>query len=65
MSENGTGSKLNNIGKALTEVGCLMTLLVTLPVLGFLLLGITGLIIGFVIGLLGAAGILTRKGKGT
>lgn len=57
-----TGEKVQAAGKKVQQVGCALTLLITLPILGFALLGWVGGIIGGVIGILIFAAMF-MKGK--
>ncbi len=66
MSENKTkweerAEKLEGCGKKMEQLGCLLTGLITLPVLGVLFLGIPGLIIGIIVGIMIAAGAITKE----
>ncbi len=44
--------KLEEIGKNMQRIGCLLTGLVTIPIIGLIFFGIKGLIVGIVIGCL-------------
>lgn len=52
---------LEQTGQRLQQVGCALTLLVTLPILGLAFFGVLGLIVGLAIGLLFGVGMLAGK----
>ncbi len=53
--------KMEGCGKKMEQLGCLLTGLVTLPILGVLFLGTPGLIIGIIAGVVIAAGAIAKK----
>ena len=57
-----TGEKVQAAGKKVQQVGCALTLLITLPILGFALLGWAGAAIGGIIGIVIFAAMF-MKGK--
>ena len=56
-----TSQKFETAGKKMQSIGCAMTLLITLPVVGLLIGGVVGGVIGGVIGLLLFVGMLVAK----
>ncbi len=57
-----TGEKVQAAGKKVQQVGCALTLLITLPIVGFAIFSWIGGIIGGVIGILIFAAMFA-KGK--
>lgn len=55
--------KYKRAGKKIQQAGCSMTLLLTLPIVGFATLGIGGLIIGLALGVIIFAGIQSKDKK--
>jgi len=55
--------KFEKAGKKMQQMGCTMTLLITLPIVGFAALGIGGLIIGLVLGVIIFAGMQSKDKK--
>jgi len=55
--------KLEETGKKLQNIGCLLTLMFTVPIVLTIFLGIPGLIVGIIIAIIGIAGILSKKEK--
>jgi len=63
-----TENKLDKISAGMEKIGCLLTALITLPILGVIFFGPAGLIVGIIIGgviAIGAIGstISTEKKK--
>jgi len=56
--------KIEQASKKMGHIGCLLTLIFTVPIVLTVFLGPIGLILGIVIAVLGVVGILSRKGKG-
>lgn len=56
------GNALSAGGEGMQRIGCALTLLVTLPILGLIFFGIIGAVVGLVIGLLLLGGM---AGQGT
>lgn len=55
--------KLEETGKKIQKIGCLLTLAVTVPIVLTALFGVPGLIIGVFIALIAIVGMLSKKGK--
>jgi len=55
--------KLEETGKKLQKVGCLLTIAVTVPIVLTVLLGVPGLIIGIFIAVVAVVSMLSKKGK--
>jgi len=55
--------KLEETGKKLQNIGCILTLMFTVPIVLTIFLGIPGLIIGIIIAIICIAGILSKKEK--
>jgi hypothetical protein len=53
--------KLEEVGEKLQKIGCLLTLMFTVPIVLTLFFGIPGLIIGIIIAIIGIAGVLGKK----
>ncbi|MFO8059481.1 MAG: hypothetical protein R6U70_02320 [Bacillota bacterium] len=49
MGEKSTQDRLQKTSRKMQQLGCLLTALITVPVLGTLFLGIPGLIMGIII----------------
>ncbi len=49
--------KMQETGSKIQKVGCALTLLITLPIVGFFAFGVPGAIVGVLIGLIVFAGI--------
>ncbi len=50
MADKDTQQKVEETGKKIQRMGCILTALITLPVIGVLLAGPVGLVIGLLIG---------------
>ena len=50
--------KAEEIGKKIQNLGCLLTSIFTIPLIGALLFGIVGLIVGAIIGMVIIAGMI-------
>lgn len=55
------GKKIEDFGKKTQQLGCLLTVLITIPILLTVFLGIPGLIIGSIIAILGIVGQFKKK----
>jgi len=54
---------LKQVGKKIEQLGCILTLIFTVPIVLLLFLGAPGLIIGIIIAIIGVAGVLSKKKK--
>lgn len=54
---------MEELGQRMQRLGCALTLLLTLPILGLLFFGILGLVVGGAIGLLFGVGMLASPAK--
>lgn len=52
---------LDDVGKKMQSLGCALTLLLTLPIIGLLFFGMLGLVVGLAIGALVAWGMFVAK----
>lgn len=52
---------MQEAGSKMQKVGCALTLLITLPIVGFFAFGVLGAIVGGVIGLIVFAGIFGKE----
>ena len=60
---NNVQDKLQRTGDAMSRIGCLLTCLITLPIVGVLVFGVWGLVVGLILGaILLAGGIVGKKG---
>ncbi len=57
----GGGEMMPNIGKKMERLGCMLTGLITLPIIGVLVFGPVGLVVGLIIGVIIAAGAMSKK----
>ena len=55
--------KLEETGKKLQKIGCLLTVAITVPIVLTVLLGVPGLIIGIIIAVVAVASMLGKKEK--
>jgi len=53
--------KIDNLSKNFKKIGCLFTLLITIPIILTIFLGIPGLIIGVILAIIGIGSILKKK----
>ena len=56
-----TGEKVQSAGKKVQQVGCALTLLITLPIVGFAIFSWIGGIVGGVLGLLVFVGMFVKE----
>lgn len=61
MSKKSTAEKMNETGKKVQKVGCLLTLIITIPLLLTVFFGIFGFIIGAIIFSLGLVSMFQTK----
>ena len=57
------GERMQGVGKSMQRMGCLLTGLITLPILGVIFAGPIGLVIGLAIGVLIFAGTIAQAKK--
>jgi len=55
--------KIDETGKKLQNIGCFLTLILTVPIVLTFILGVPGLIIGSIIALIAILGALAKKEK--
>jgi len=53
--------KLKQTGEKMQQIGCILTLLFTVPIILLIFLGVPGLIVGILIAIIGIIGILSKK----
>ena len=53
--------KVEAVGKGIQQAGCLLTGIITFPLIGFVIGGPIGLVIGLLVGALIVAGVVKQK----
>ena len=61
--KNNSEEKMREVGKKMQKMGCAMTFMITLPILGAAFIGLPGLLIGLVIAGIGMVGIWSGDDK--
>jgi len=56
--------KLYKTGKKLENIGCVLTLVVTVPILATMFFGVIGLVMGIVFAVIVIIALLSKKAKG-
>lgn len=56
-----TGQKMENLGQNMQQLGCLLTMIITIPLLLIIFLGPVGVVISIVIVALGVGGYANKR----
>lgn len=53
--------KMENVGRGMQRVGCAMTLMFTIPIIGLVFFGFIGFLVGALIGVVGIVSMFSNK----